>query len=127
MPASIAHVRTSRASRYLAQLCSHGSLMSRLVGHRQDHGHRQGHGDGDDGMPPAATTGLSGAEGIIDFGWGRCTLHATTYELSLQAEADDQQHLAQIQGGITARLERIGRRDGLTVTWTSAGHSTRVT
>jgi hypothetical protein len=114
MPASIARVPTSRASRYLAQLCSHGSLMSRLAGHRQDHG------DGDNGMPPATTVGSSGADGIIDFGWGRCTLHSTTDELTLHAEADDQRHLERVQGGITARLERIGRRDRLAVTWTPA-------
>jgi len=125
MPASIARVPTSRASRYLAQLCSHGSLMSRLVGHRsfgrrQGHGERQDHGDGDRGMPPAATASSSGAEGIIDFGWGRCTLSAATDVLTLQAEADDPRHLERIQGGITARLERIGRRDQLTVTWMPA-------
>jgi hypothetical protein len=125
MPATIARVPTSRASRYLAQLRSHGSLMSRLPGHRtsghrQGHGNRQGHGDGVSGMPPAATASSSGAEGIIDFGWGRCTLHASADALTLHAEADDPLHLEQIQGGITARLERMGRRDQLTVTWTPA-------
>lgn len=71
-------------------------------------------------MPPAATASSAGTEGIIDFGWGRCTLNATADALTLHAEAGDPQHLQQIQDGITARLERIGRRDKLTVTWTPA-------
>jgi hypothetical protein len=119
VPASVARVPTSRASRYLAQLCSHGSLMSRLAGHRS-FGSGRGHGSGDGGMPSAATASSAGAEGIIDFGWGRCALNAATDELVIRAEADDRQNLERIQGGITARLERIGRRDRLTVTWTPA-------
>jgi hypothetical protein len=111
MPSFYARVPTTRASRYLVQLCQHGSLMSRLPRHR-----RPGHG----GPPPAATLSPAGTEGVIDFGWGRCTLRASTDALTLHAEADDQQRLEQIQDGITARLERIGRRDQLTVTWTRA-------
>jgi hypothetical protein len=99
--------------------------MSRLARHRPP-GH--GHGDGDaagdpdaaGGRPPAATVSSAGREGIIDFGWGRCTLHAATDALTLHAEAGDPQRLQQIKDGITARLERIGRRDQLTVTWTPA-------
>ena len=117
MPASCARVPTRRASRYLAQLCRHGSLLSRLASHRPP---SDGHGHGAGGAPPAATASSAGTEGIIDFGWGRCTLHATADALALHAEADDPQYLQQIQEGITARLERIGRRDKLTITWTQA-------
>jgi hypothetical protein len=139
MPASYAYVSTSRAGRYLAQLCSHGRLMSRLARHRpsgrgqgqgqgQGHGHGDGDGDGDghgnDGAPPVATASSAGSEGIIDFGWGRCTLRATAGTLTLCAEAGDPQRLQQIQDGISARLQRIGRRDQLTVTWTEAPPAT---
>ena len=120
MPASYARVPTSRAGRYLAQLCNHGSLMSRLARHRppgQGHGHGDGDGDGNDGAPPAATASSDGTEGVIDFGWGRCTLRATAGTLTLHAEAGDPQRLQQIQDGISARLQRIGRRDQLAVTW----------
>jgi hypothetical protein len=117
MPASYAHISTSRASRYLTQLCSHGSLMSRLA-HGRPPGQGQGHGGGS--ARPAATADSSGTEGIIDFGWGRCTLHATADMLTLRAEAGDLRHLQQIQDGITARVERIGRRDQLTVSWIEA-------
>ena len=111
MPSFYARIPTTRASRYLIQLCQHGSLMSRLPRHR-----RGGHGPG--GLPPAATASSAGTEGTIEFGWGRCTLHATADALTLHAEADHQQHLEQIRDGISARLERIGRRDQLTATWT---------
>ena len=135
MPASYARVPTSRAGRYLTQLCSHGRLMSRLARHRppghgqaqgqgqgQGQGEGEGHSDGHgtEGAPPAATASSAGSEGIIDFGWGRCTLRATAGTLTLYAEAGDPQRLRQIQDGISARLQRIGRRDQLTVTWTEA-------
>jgi hypothetical protein len=129
MPASYATVPTSRAARYLAQLCSHGRLMSRLARHRrpgqgQGQGHGHGDGQGNDGAPPVATASSTGTEGIIDFGWGRCTLRATAGALTLCAEAGDPQRLRQIQDGISARLQRIGRRDQLTVTWTDAQPAT---
>jgi len=131
MPASYAHVPTSRADRYLAQLCSHGRLMSRLARHRrpgQEHGQGQGQGHGDghgnDGGPPVATASSAGTEGIIDFGWGRCALRATAGTLILHAEAGDPERLRQIQDGISARLQRIGRRDQLAVTWIDAQPAT---
>jgi cytochrome P450 len=112
MPASHARVLTSRASRYLTQLCSHSNQMSRAASHRP-----RRHSDG--GAPPAARhTSQTGADGVIEFGWGRCTLHATSEALILHAEADDQQQLKQIQDGLSARLERIGRRDQLALSWT---------
>jgi hypothetical protein len=131
MPSSYAHVPTSRAGRYLDQLCSHGRLMGRLARHRPtgrgqgpggDGGGGGGHGN--DGAPPVATASSAGTEGIIDFGWGRCTLRATAGALTLHAEAGDPRRLQQIQDGISARLQRIGRRDRLTVTWTEAKPAT---
>lgn len=77
-----------------------------------------GHDDGALSMPRHAE--WSDTDGVIDFGWGRCTLHATGEGLVLQAEADNQQQLRRIQDAITARLERIGRRDRLAVTWESS-------
>ena len=111
---SYAHVSTQRASRYLAQLCKHSGQMARLAFH-QPRGH-----DGGGAMPVPQHTDWSGADGMIDFGWGRCTLHATDSELTLHAEAGDPQQLQRVQDGIARRLERIGRRDQLTVTWTQA-------
>ena len=110
MPASEAHVSADRARRYLAQLCDHGSRLGRLAGHRP-----RSHGDGT--APPAARSEHSDTDGVIDFGWGRCTLHAGDEALILTAVADDPQSLQCVQEGVAHRLERIGRRDHLTVTW----------
>jgi len=109
--ASQAQVPTSRAGRYLAQLCSHGAKMKRPAFH-----HPRGHADGS--APPAAQhADWSDTEGTIEFGWGRCTLRATDDALILSAEADDEQLLQRVEEGIARGLERIGRRDQLTVTW----------
>lgn len=114
MPVSEAHIATGRAGRYLAQLCKHSGQMGRMTSHR-----RPAHADG--GAPPAARhTEWSGTDGIIDFGWGRCALRATGQELTLTAEAESEHELRRIQDGIARSLERIGRRDQLTVTWTRA-------
>jgi hypothetical protein len=111
MPASQARVPTDRASRYLTHLCKHSGQMSALA---LDPGH--GHGDGGAASMPRHAE-WSDTDGVIDFGWGRCTLHATGEGLVLHAEADDQQQLRRIQDAIAVRLERIGRRDRLTLTW----------
>jgi hypothetical protein len=109
MITSEARVPTSRAGRYLAQLCDHTARLGRLSLHH-------GHGGG----PAPRHAERSGPDGVIDFESGRCMLHATTEQLLLTAEATDQDQLQRIQDGITARLQKIGRRDHLTVTWTPA-------
>jgi hypothetical protein len=55
---------------------------------------------------------------VISFGWGRCTLRADPGVLSLRAEAPDEERLQQLQQRVADRLEQVGRRDRLTVTWT---------
>ncbi|HEV2344093.1 MAG TPA: DUF2218 domain-containing protein [Actinocrinis sp.] len=122
MRTSQARVTTDRASRYLAQLSEHGQKMN----HRGLHRFR-GHGHADDGGPPEVRHAerSSDTDGVIDFGWGRCVLHATDTELLLRAEADEEQHLRRIEDGIAARVQRIGRRDGLSVTWTRGGGITQ--
>jgi hypothetical protein len=114
MPASQARVVTGRASRYLTQLCQHTGQLSTLGRHAL--ARRHGHGGGG-AAPMPRHAEWSGTDGVIDFGGGRCTLHATDEELELNAEASDQLQLRRIQEAITGRLEQIGRRDQLTVTW----------
>lgn len=114
MITSEARVRTDRANRYLTQLCDHGGKMRLAAFHRRPN--HQAHG-GDDGPPAVRHAQSTGADGVIDFGWGRCTLHATAEELVLTAQSEDEQGLQRIQDGIAARLQRIGRRDKLTVDW----------
>lgn len=122
MLTSEARVRTDRASRYLTQLSDHGSKM-RLAAfhHRRDH---QAHAAGD-GPASVQRAQSDGTEGVIDFGWGRCTLVATADELVLTIQAEDQSGLRRIEEGIAARLQRIGRRDRLTVIWRQTEAETR--
>src|SRR5690349_2911506 len=114
MPSAIAHVRTDRASRYLAQLAEHTRHMG------AEDFYSPGRHDGVGTPPMVRSSEGSDTRGVIDFGWGRCTISATDTELVLAAEADDDEHLAQITAGIASRVHRIGRRDQLTVVWSPA-------
>lgn len=121
MPAAEARVPTDRASRYLTQLCSHGQRMRLSALHRRSarggHGHEREPGAAPPQVHEAQSTGT---DGVIDFGWGRCVVHASATELVLRAEADSEDGLRRIQDGIAARVERIGRRDRLSVTWSQS-------
>ena len=110
MPTSQAQIPTTRAARYLTQLCNHGTHLSRITNHhpRSPNNHT---------APATTRSQHSDTDGVIDFDFGRCTLHATDEALTLTAEADEAQNLQRVQDGIAHRLERIGRRDQLTVTW----------
>lgn len=95
-----ARVETERSSRFLAQLCEHVKQVT------QSHAEMQ------------ANVEWSDDRGLIDFGWGRCTLRADPDALLLRAEASDEGSLQRIMQRVAERLERFGRRDQLAVTWT---------
>jgi hypothetical protein len=57
--------------------------------------------------------------GVIRLGQGRCTLRALPGVLALRVEAPDEHTLRQLQHRVADRLEQIGGRNRLTVTWTS--------
>ncbi|MDL4815213.1 cytochrome P450 [Actinomadura opuntiae] len=101
MPTSRASVRTDRATRYLTQLRKHTDRLRHHTG-------------------PAE---WSDAEGTIELPWGRCTLRAGRDELTLHAEAENEERLRRVQDAIAARLRTIGRRDALTVSWTRSAAS----
>jgi hypothetical protein len=109
-----AHVETDRASRYLVQLCRHASEMSR-------HGssgppNRRGH------VPPEVQhVEWSDSHGVISLGLGRCSVEATPDVLALRLEAADEEALKRLQAAVARRLETIGRREGLKVTWQRPG------
>lgn len=113
MLTATARVPTDRAGRYLAQLCRHAGQLSRITRHEPD-------GQSPAGAPLTARAEPSGSEGSIEFSRGRCTLQATEDSLILRAEAGSQEQLERIKEGIAARLQRIGRHDGLAVTWQQA-------
>jgi hypothetical protein len=94
-----ATVETERSSRYLVQLCRHVDLVA------QAHPQMQAHVEWSDDR------------GVISFGWGRCMLRAEPGVLTLRAEAPDEENLHQLEQRVADRLEQVGRRDHLTVTW----------
>jgi hypothetical protein len=109
-----ARIATGRAGRYLAQLCGHAGQMSRMKHLPFRHG-------GDAAMPPQVRHAeYADDRGVIDFGSGRCELLATPEALMLRVGAEDAEHLARLKEGMAARVEKIGRRDGLTVIWNEA-------
>jgi len=55
---------------------------------------------------------------VISFDWGRCTLRADPGVLTLRAEAPDEEGLHRLEQRVAEKLEQVGRRDQLTVTWT---------
>ena len=106
-----ATVETERPSRYLIQLCRHAGQMKQHLRLRQ-------RTDNEGDTPPAVQhVEWSDTYGVVRLNWGQWTLQATPNTLKLRAEAADQQHLRRIQDLLTARLEKIGRRDHVTVDW----------
>lgn len=103
MPTATTRVRTDRADRYLAQLGQH---LNQISSHPR-------HG----ASPQVRRVDLSDGHGIIEFAAGTCTLHASGDELIIELTAVDAPALEQLRRLLAARLETIGRRDNLTVTW----------
>jgi hypothetical protein len=103
-----ARVETERSSRYLVQLCRHIHKAA------QAHPHMRAHVEWTDDR------------GVIDFGWGRCSLRALPGVLELRAEAPDEESLQRIEQRVADRIEQVGGRDRLTVTWTRLPESARL-
>lgn len=117
MPTAEAQIATDRASRYLMQLCSHLNRMSG-VHHQTPAGHGAGH------KPPKVEhVDHSDTYGTIRFTHGVCALRATADSLTLRLDAADGETLQRLQSGLAGRIEKIGRRDQLTVTWSQPGES----
>jgi hypothetical protein len=53
----------------------------------------------------------------VTLNWGRWTLHAGPGTLTIRAEADTAASLRRIQDLLSTRLEKLGRRENLTLTW----------
>src|SRR3954452_17177521 len=108
-----AHVRTELPNRYLLQLCKHAGQMGQHRGHRC----RPHDGQGTHTPPEIQHAEWSDTQGTVKMNWGQWTVHATPGTLTLRAEATDEKNLHQIEDLLGGRLEKIGRRDDLTVTW----------
>ncbi len=90
---SRAEVATDKPVPYMRQLCKH-------FGHKVD-----------------ASFGED--SGYIQFDFGRCDLHAGDGRLTLQVRAADEESHERMERVVGSHLERFGRRDGLSVTWTA--------
>jgi hypothetical protein len=113
MPGADARIPTDRAQRYLEQLCGHLGAM----GHMR-HMPARGHGGG--GMPTVVGVERSADHAVIRFTDGSWEMEASGDALTLHVEADTAASLDTLAEAITARVTKIGRRDGLTVTWSSS-------
>ena len=116
MLASEARVQTDRSSRYLVQLCRHVDQLGQHLGHRpRTH-------DGADAHEPPTVLNVewSDTDGIVNLSWGRWTMHAAPEALTLRVEADDPESLRRIEHLVAPRLQKIGRRDKLTLSWQPA-------
>ena len=114
MLTSEADVQTEHAARYLARLCGHAGKM-RTTGQRL--GHRPpSHARGGD-PPEVRRVERSQTEGTVSLNWGQWTMRASPGLLAVRVEAADEESLRRIQDLLTARLQKSGRREHLTVNW----------
>jgi uncharacterized protein len=95
MPVIEGYADTVRAARYVERLGGH-------FGHQ-----------------PGGMKVLSKAPGerVVDLGGATWTLRAEETRLELRVEADDPGVLRRFSARVTERIEKLGRRDNLTVHW----------
>lgn len=112
MPATKAVISTSRAADYLTRLCGHAAKMSTATMrlHRP-----RAHGGG--APPQVQHVQHDGDESTVTLDCGQWTMHAAPGQLSIRAEAPDQDSLQRIQELLAHRLLTLARREQLTITW----------
>ena len=116
MPTIEAHITTTRPSRYLVQICTHAASMS-----RDHHGPRMHFGDALARREVQVDAHWSDTRGLITFTpWGQCTLTADDNTLTVRVQAADEDNMVKIRDIITRDLNRMGRRDALTIDWRPA-------
>jgi len=114
-----ARVETERANRYLDQLCRHAQQMG-----QRPHYRPRAHGGRDTHRPPEVhDVEWSETRGTVRLSLGQWALRATPEALVLRVEAANEVDLQRMQDLIAARLEKIGRRDHLSVSWQPSGAS----
>jgi hypothetical protein len=72
-------------------------------------------------VPLYRASPCSGPEGTVSLDWGRWTMRAFPGRLAVRAEAADEESLRRIQDLLTARLQKFGRGEHLTVHWQDLG------
>jgi uncharacterized protein len=92
MPESHASVATEKPTPYMKQLCKH--------------------------FGPTVEVAFDDERGTIVLAMGRCELDAThAGVLRMRAQAADAESLARTEQVVGSHLERFGRRDELSVSW----------
>ena len=112
MPTAEANIQTTRAERYLAQLCDHLGHMrhSSIMAHHPDQG-------GPLDRPAVQQVEHEGRYGEIVFDWGTCKLTALDDALLIRVDAAGDEDLRRAQAMIGHRIETIGQREHFTVIW----------
>ena len=111
-------IQTANPARYITRLCRHASQMS-MHAAQPAPAHRPRGQRGGGAPPEVRHAEWSDTQGAVILNWGQWTLQAAAGTLTVRAEAADMENLRQIKDFVTARLEKIGRRDHLTVSWQS--------
>ena len=109
---ALGHIATARASRYFDQLSEHLEQMQHL-GHRR---HAAG-----PLMPSVRSVSRADTGATIEFDIGSLTLTRSADALTVSAQATDRDALERLKQLIAHRVETIGHRDGLTVSWQEQG------
>jgi hypothetical protein len=108
-------VQTPNASRYIARLCRHATQMSSHATQISQHlRHR------DTGSPLIQHAEWTATTGTVTLNWGQWTLQAGPGTLTIRAESDSTASLRRIQDLLTTRLEKLGKREHLTLSWQPA-------
>ena len=79
--------------------------------------HQPPAGHGDRSSPRVDHVECTETVGTVHFAGGQLTMEAINDALLLRVEASDDDSLRRLQDGIAGRLQTIGRRDRLTVSW----------
>lgn len=107
-----ADITTTRASRYLVQLCTHADAIGARNSPLRDHA------DGSEPHDAQVRADWSDSSGVIIWSsGGRATLTADATTLTVCIDAADDVTGTAIRNALTRDLRRIGTRERLDVVW----------
>lgn len=102
-------VATERASRYLLHMCRHLQQMSRMRHHIPVRHHGA--------VRDVLAVEYAADRAVVRLRGGSVRLEATAEALQLVIDAEDAKTLQRLQNGLAHRIQTIGRRDQLALTW----------
>ena len=108
-------IQTPDPARYIERLCRHATQMNSHPAQISQHPRHRDAGDA--GPPQVQHAEWTATTGTVLLNWGRWTLHASPGTLTIRAEAGSTAGLRRIQHLLAARLEKLGNREHLTLSW----------